>query len=190
MKKYSALTGADAPSVFYSLPELHYPKALNAVQMLLESAMENGWHSRPAYFHRGRMISYGELRHEVHRYAGALRLLGVEAGDTVLLRVEDGPELVYALLAIQVIGAIAVPTYAQLRSDGLVTRVIDSGAKVAFVSNTLREAFESVPPQCGKLEQVVIVSEDATGRFTSLRDILPAGDSQICTRRRIVMTLR
>src|SRR5258707_3692573 len=121
VKKYAAMAPGEAPTVFYALPELHYPNRFNAVEVLLEGAIAQGWGPRTAYLHDGRAISYDALRREVHRSAVALRGLGIGAGDRVLLRLEDGPDLVQAILAVQAIGASAVPTYEQLRADPPVT---------------------------------------------------------------------
>ncbi|MBV9521728.1 MAG: AMP-binding protein, partial [Alphaproteobacteria bacterium] len=148
---------ADAPTVFYALPELHYPDRLNAVETLLEGAITRGWGPRTAYLHRGLAISYETLRREVHRTAAALRRAGIVAGDRVLLRLEDGPELVHAILAVQAIGACAVPTYVQLRADGLTARANDSGAVAAIVSASLMDAFAGVPAQCPGLAHTIIV---------------------------------
>jgi 2-aminobenzoate-CoA ligase len=179
LKKYSTMKDADAPAVFYALPELHYPNRLNAVRTLLEEAIANGWGARTAYFHRERAISYDRLRQEVYRYAEAFRRLGVCVGDNVLLRLEDGPELVYAVLAVQAIGACAVPTYVQLRANNLVARAIDCSAKVAIISASLLDDFADVPEQCAALAHVAVVPADPTGRFASLDTMLPADASEI-----------
>ena len=174
MKKYSAMAPGDAPTVFYALPELHYPDRLNAVERLLEDAITRGWGGRTAYLHHGRAISYDELRRDVHRTAIALRRLGIVAGDRVLLRLEDGPELVVAVLAAQAIGACVVPTYVQLRTDGLITRANDCGAVAAIVSASLLDEFVGVPQQCPALVQSIVVPA-ARRRRLSLPMPTPTG---------------
>ena len=173
MKKYSAMAPGDAPTVFYALPELHYPDRLNAVERLLEDAITRGWGARTAYLHHGRAISYDELRRDVHRTAIALRRIGIVAGDRVLLRLEDGPELVAAVLAVQAIGACVVPTYVQLRTDGLVTRANDCRAVAAIVSASLLDEFVEVPEQCPALVQTIVVPADPTGRLRAMDAIRP-----------------
>ena len=173
MKKYSAMAPGDAPTVFYALPELHYPDRLNAVERLLEDAITRGWGARTAYLHHGRAISYDELRRDVHRTAIALRRIGIVAGDRVLLRLEDGPELVAAVLAAQAIGACVVPTYVQLRADGLITRANDCGAVAAIVSASLLDEFVGVPEQCPALVQTIVVPADPTGRLRAMDAVRP-----------------
>lgn len=175
MKKYSDMEAAVAPQVFYALPELHYPPRLNAVRTLLEDAERNGWDARPAYFHDGAAVSYGTVRHEVARYAGALERLGARAGDRVLLRIEDGPELVYAALAVQALGAIAVPTYVQLRAEGLLYRARDCGAKFTLVSARLLDEIAAVADDSAALlGTIAVLPRDPSGRLASFDDVLPA----------------
>ena len=83
------MTSDEAPTVFYALPELHYPRRLNAVKILLEGAVAQGWGERTIYLHNRRAVTYEELRHEVHLTAAALRSLGIAAGDRVLLRLRQ-----------------------------------------------------------------------------------------------------
>src|SRR5262249_39114249 len=173
MKKYSAMAPGDAPTVFYALPELHYPVRLNAVERLLEDAIARGWGARTAYLHHGGAISYDELRRDVHRTAIALRRIGIAAGDRVLLRLEDGPELVTAVLAAQAIGACVVPTYVQLRADGLITRANDCGAVAAIVAASLLDEFAGVPEQCPALAQTIVVPADPAGRLRAMDAIRP-----------------
>jgi 2-aminobenzoate-CoA ligase len=179
MKKYSRMTSDEAPTVFYALPELHYPRRLNAVKTLLEGAIALGWGSRTIYLHNRRAVTYEALRHEVHLTAAALRSLGIAAGDRVLLRLEDGLELVQAILAVQAIGACAVPTYVQLRADGLIARVQDCGAVAAIVSAGLLAEFVGVAEACPSLEHTIIVPADSSGRYRSLVSIRPVSAPEV-----------
>jgi acyl-coenzyme A synthetase/AMP-(fatty) acid ligase len=127
MKKYAGLAARETPTIIRGLPELHYPHRLNAAAHLLDWAAGEG-RAHIAYFAKDEAISFGKVRREAHRYAAALRRAGLGRGDTVMLRFEDSPELIYALLAVWIVGAVAVPTYVQLRADGLVYRARDCGA--------------------------------------------------------------
>jgi fatty-acyl-CoA synthase len=73
-----------------------------------------------AYYCSGQRITYDTVWSEVHRRAAALRQAGLRGGDRVILRQEDTVALIYSILAVQAIGAVAVPTYVQLRADGSV----------------------------------------------------------------------
>lgn len=172
MRKYSSLSGPHAPAVFFALPELNYPEQLNAVRTLLEAIDANSWGERTALIFRGSHVSYSELRRHVHRYAGGLRQLGVGEGDRVLIRIDDRPELIYSVLAVQAIGAVAVPTYPQLRTADLVYRADDSEAKVALVGDNLLTEADPLPERSRSLKRVIVVPGEASGRHQSLTDLL------------------
>lgn len=178
MKKYAGLAGPETPTIIRGLPELHYPHRLNAAAHLLEWTA-GADRDRTAYFVKDEAISFDQVRREAHRYANALRRLGLGKDDTVMLRFEDSPELVYALLAVWIIGAIAVPTYVQLRADGLIYRARDCGAKAIIVASHLLGEAESLQAQCPLLKRVVVAPSDSNGRFPGLADLLDAGEPPV-----------
>ena len=129
MRKYRGPSlPPNGPTIIRALPELHYPERLNIARALLEGALAKGFGPRVAYHCNGRRFTYAVVHREVHRYADALRRLGVREGEAVVLRQDDSAELIFSILAVQAIGAIAVPTYTQLRAQDLVYRVNDCGA--------------------------------------------------------------
>lgn len=177
MRKYAGIPADKTPDVFYALPELHYAQQLNGVRVLLENALEQGWASRTAYFHEGISISYGEVRTEVHRYGRIFRRLGLRLGDRVLIRLQDGPELIYAVLAVQALGGIAVPTYVQLRSQDLAVRAEDCAPVLTIVSSDLLDECGSAIDEGAQLGQVVVLRGEPSGRFTSFDSLeQPNGD--------------
>ena len=176
MRKYSSSSGPHAPTVFFALPELVYPEQLNAVRTLLDAIDANSWGERTALVFRGIHISYAELRREVHRYAAVLRRLDIHEGDSVLIRIDDRPELIFSILAVQAIGAVAVPTYPQLRTADLVYRADDAQTKVALVGDNLLTEADPLPERSQCLKRVIVVPGDAPGRHQSLSDLLAAGE--------------
>ena len=80
-------------------------------------------------------MTYGEAGGAVRRFAKALRAIGIEKGDRVLIVSENRPEWVIADLAIMATGAIAVPTYTTYTTDDYRHVLEDSGAKAAVVSS-------------------------------------------------------
>ena len=176
MKKYQGLLASEKPHIVRPLPELHYPERLNITRALLEGAMQKGFDLRIAYFCRGRQFTYAMVRCEVHRRAFALRRLGLNEGEAVLLRQEDSAELVFSILAVWAIGAIAVPTYTQLRAPDLDYRANDCGARIGIVDAALLSEMEQLSGTCASLAHLIVVPCDATGRFVSFETLLDDGD--------------
>lgn len=79
-----------------------------------------------------RTLSYQELLDEVSICAAGLRACGLQKGDAIGLHLPMVPETVIALLAINRIGAIAVPLFSGYGSSAIESRLKDVGAKAIF----------------------------------------------------------
>ena len=79
-----------------------------------------------------RSYSYGELKEAVARLAGALRDLGVEKGDRVLIYMPMIPEAVMAMLACARIGAVHSVVFGGFAANELATRIDDAQPKAVL----------------------------------------------------------
>lgn len=79
--------------------------------------------------------SYREVMDEVIHLARALRDLGIEAGDRVVICSENRPEWAIADIAIMSLGAIAVPAYTTNTTTDHLHILGNSGAKGVIVSS-------------------------------------------------------
>ncbi|MET8800886.1 AMP-binding protein [Nocardia sp. NPDC004568] len=75
---------------------------------------------------RSRVYSYGELREEVAKFAGAMRDLGVGAGDRVVIYLPMIPEAVIAMLACARIGAVHSVVFGGFAAPELAARLDDA----------------------------------------------------------------
>ena len=174
MNKFELVEDPDhQPARIFTLGELVYPDRFNVVRALFDRARDGGWLARPAMFFDGQEIRYADMVRDTGRWATVLTKLGVEPGDRVILRFPDTPDLVTAILAVQAIGAISVATFVQLRTDDLVYRARDTGARTALVASELAAEFVSIVDACPALSTVLVAPEDPTGRLYSLADLLP-----------------
>ena len=177
MRKYADLAPKDAsPALTFDLPELQYPVRLNAVQTVFEGAREVGWSDRVVYHSGGESFSFDQVSRIVNRRTAPLRALGIGAGDVVILRIPDTIDLVTTLLAVQAIGAIAMPTYIQLRADDLIYRADDAGAKLLISTpELLDEALPVVAARAGQTDLIAIPA-DPDQRCRGFDDYVPEGD--------------
>jgi crotonobetaine/carnitine-CoA ligase len=118
-------------------------------------------------------LSYGRFAALVHRAAHAFRAVGVGYGDTVLLQLGNGPEVVAALFGLGEIGAIAVPvgltaTPAELartyRACGARWAVVDPGRVADHVA--LRR-----PPCLGDLRLLATTATPSAPGVTSFAEL-------------------
>jgi propionyl-CoA synthetase len=92
-----------------------------------------------------RGYTYRELRDEVARFAGALRRLGVERGDRVVIYMPNVPEAVIAMLACARLGAIHSVVFGGFAANELAGRITDARPKVVVSASCGIEPGRLVP---------------------------------------------
>jgi len=88
---------------------------------------------RAAVLGSERRATYAELENEVNRVAQALRELGCQPRDRVLIVLPDSIEFIAAFFGTAKIGAIAVPVNSMAREGDYEHYLRDSGARFAIV---------------------------------------------------------
>jgi acetyl-CoA synthetase len=82
-----------------------------------------------------RTFSYAALALEVDRLASALRGLGVSPGDRVACYLPMVAEVVFAMFAVQKIGAIFIPIFSGYAPPAVRERLADAEVKVLFTAD-------------------------------------------------------
>ena len=80
-------------------------------------------------------ITYLELDIKINKLANALISIGVQKGDVVAIYMPMIQEAIIAILACAKIGAIQTTIFSGYSSDALNTRLVDSKAKILFISD-------------------------------------------------------
>jgi crotonobetaine/carnitine-CoA ligase len=101
--------------------------------------------------------SYGDVYERCLRLAGGLRDLGVQAGDTVLIMLPNGLEIIESWFACNLLGALEVPVNVFLRGAFLQHVLNDSGAAVLVVHESLVEYLSTV--KATSLKALVVVGD-------------------------------
>ena len=83
----------------------------------------------------GRTITYRQLLDEVSRAAAALRDLGVQSGDRVIIYMGMVPEAAFAMLACARIGAVHSVVFGGFSADALRDRIQDCGARLVITQD-------------------------------------------------------
>ena len=81
----------------------------------------------------GPSASYGELWERAARVAGGLAAAGVQRGDRVAIRLQNGIDWVVAFFGVQLLGAVAVPVNTRLAEEEVAYVLEDSGAAFTFM---------------------------------------------------------
>lgn len=99
-----------------------------------------------ALLYFGKKISYAQLFHEIAKAEKAFVAYGVRAGDSVALCVPATPEAIYAILALNKIGANANMLNPMFTEQQLADRINDTGATLLIVVNELYKRVEKAIP--------------------------------------------
>ena len=82
-----------------------------------------------------RKLTYRELHAQVCQCAGALKKLGVQSGDRVIIYMGMVPEAAIAMLAVARLGAVHSVVFGGFSAESLRDRVFDSGARVVITQD-------------------------------------------------------
>ena len=89
---------------------LELPETYNATTTFVDENIAQGRGGRIAIYYRDEKISYQEVFERVNRTGNALKELGVEIEQRVLLVLPDSPEFAYSFFGAIKIGAVPIPT--------------------------------------------------------------------------------
>jgi len=101
--------------------------------------------------------SYGQLQRAAHRLSNALQRLGVQAGDRVALVMPQRFETAVAHIALNQLGAVAMPLSMLFGPEALSYRLKDSGACVGIVDAGALPAVREVRSDCEAVRHLLVV---------------------------------
>jgi len=108
----------------------------------------------------GRVMTYRELDENQRHWAGALRGLGIQAGDHVLTMVPNSFESYLVWLGISWLRAIEVPTNNMYLGEMLRYLITNSNARVAVISSRFLDRLIEIAGSLEHLEVVVVPDAD------------------------------
>jgi len=97
------------------------------------------------------------------RFANALRGLGVDPGDPVMVMLPRVPEWFVAILGALKAGALVIPCTASLRAKDIRYRAQHSGARAIVAAPPSVAEVDAVRADCDPLRAFVLVGGEATG---------------------------
>jgi malonyl-CoA/methylmalonyl-CoA synthetase len=121
-----------------------------------ESFLKRGEKKAVTFLRKGKVeteISYFELNQDSSRIVNTLRNLGVEKGDRVILFIQKSLFFVVAHIALQKIGAIAVPLNPGFKRSEMQYFIDDADAKLVLLGSKQEAMIKEIAPS---LANVVI----------------------------------
>lgn len=104
--------------------------------------------------------SYREVDRRSNQLARGLAGFGVRAGETVLVMLPDGIEIIQVWCALAKLGAIEVPVNTHLRGNVLRHLLNDSAASVMIIHERFFERLESLAEELSALKHLIVLGDN------------------------------
>jgi acetyl-CoA synthetase len=176
----------DAHAVVHGSFRWRVPQRLNIAELCCTR-----WAAKPGHAGRtavawehedGRrgQLSYGALHDQARRAAAALAQRGVRRGDRVAIVLPQRPETAVAHIAVQLLGAVAMPMSMLFGPEALAFRLRDSEARVVIADETSIANLRAARPECPLLATLLAVGH-AAGQGDEVWDTVLAASPPLPT---------
>ena len=153
---------------------MEFPERFNMAWYYLDRNVEEGRGDKRCLFWRDEAYTYREVQARANRFGNALRALGVEVEDRVLLVLPDCPEFVFAWFAAAKVGAVIAMVNPALPADDLAYYFEYTRAKVAVVAESTLDRIDPARDTLPHLRHLVVVGVDP-GRHVSFAESCAKG---------------
>jgi 2-aminobenzoate-CoA ligase len=150
------------PQRIYTLPEFAtYPDPFNTVEELLDKQIAAGRGDKPAILFADRVITYKQLLGASCKMGNALKKLGVEEGDRVMLRSPTVPPAIFANFGALRLGAVFVPSSHMMSPPEIAHVANNAEAKVIVVANAFLENVVKARPNLKTVKHIIVFGGNA-----------------------------
>ena len=148
-KKLTGYPSIDKPWLkYYSEEAINAPlPECTMYEYILENNKEHLSDIALRYY--GARISYGELFAQIQKAASAFYSMGVRSGDIVTVMSMHTPETIYAIYALNYIGAVANMVYMTLSEKEIIHRIEDTNSKLFLALDVMLERVDKIKDQLG-----------------------------------------
>src|SRR5437016_3588336 len=141
------------------------PREYNAATWFVDRHIVEGRAARLAVIHEGRRLTYRDVAAGANRLGNALRRLGVQREQRVMLLLYDSPEFVWSFWGALKIGAVPIPTNTLLKPHDYAYILRDSRAEVAIVSGALAPVLAEARARVPALQHIVVAGRPSASEL-------------------------
>lgn len=154
------------------------PDVFNQAAFLVDRHLDEGRADKIAIYTEGRQITYAKLASQVNRTGNALKALGVEMENRVMILMPDRPEFLYTYLGAMKIGAVPIPVNTLASSKDYQYFLNDSRAKVLVIAQDLLPKVQAIGDSLPYLRHTIVVGS-ATGETLSYDTLVSAASDKL-----------
>ena len=149
---------------------IEFPERFNMADYFLYHNLEEGREHKTCLYFNDETYTYGETVRMSNRVGNALRDLGVEMEDRVLLALPDCPQFVWTWFGASRIGAVITMVNPLLPAEDYKYYLEYTRARVAVINEDLLDTFAEVVKDARYLRQVLVVGHEYDGDFGSFAE--------------------
>src|SRR5438045_2410018 len=139
---------------------IEFPERFNMADYFLYHNVAEGRENKTCLYFRDQTFTYGEAVRMSNRAGNALRELGVEMEDRVLIVLPDCPEFVWTWFGAARIGAVITMVNPLLPADDYRYYLEYTRAHAAIVHQSLAQPFFEAVSGANHLRSVLVVDDD------------------------------
>lgn len=139
---------------------IEFPERFNMADYFLYHNLEEGRENKVCLYFKDQAYTYGETAWMSNRAGNALRELGVEVEDRVLLVLPDCPEFVWSWFGAARIGAVITMVNPLLPADDYRYYLEYTRARVAVVHESFIKPFAEAAQEANYLRAALVVRAD------------------------------
>jgi benzoate-CoA ligase family protein len=140
---------------------VEFPERFNMADYFLYHNLEEGRENKVCLYFQDQTYTYGDAARMSNRTGNALRELGVEMEDRVLIVLPDCPEFVWTWFGAARIGAVITMVNPLLPADDYRYYLEYTRARVAVVHQSLAPPFVEAVASANHLRSVLVVDDGA-----------------------------
>jgi benzoate-CoA ligase len=134
----------------------------NAANRFIEANVRNGLGSKTAIICGDKKVTYNDLLSFTNKIGSALKSVGVESENRIILLTYDSPEFVVSFFGAMKIGAIPIPISTMLQPHDYEYMLNNSRAKVLVVHEDFWDKMKDNRDRYIFLKQVIVISEQSS----------------------------
>ncbi|MDT4897483.1 MAG: hypothetical protein QOH25_2560 [Acidobacteriota bacterium] len=158
--------------------KIEFPERFNMADYFLYRNIEEGRENKTCLYFRDETYTYGETVRMANRAGNALRELGLEMEDRVLIVLPDCPEFVWTWFGASRIGAVVTMVNPLLPADDYKYYLDYTRARVAVIHESLLKNFEEAAADARYLRNVLVVGPEH-GHFVSFEQAINSQQDEL-----------
>jgi len=139
--------------------KLDLPDIYNAATTFVDENIRQGRGKKTAIYFQDEKFTYQDLFEKVNQTGNALKELGAEIEQRVLLVLPDCPEFAFSFFGAIKIGAVPIPTNPWMKARDYAYLIRDSRARVLIVHESSLSEVEPIWDQSRYLKNVIVIGK-------------------------------